>query len=449
MNTAIDLKPSAVVDQHSNGSTRLHSASEPRPPTDVAAQANVDHVPRRPGRWTLVAIGVLLVAILVGLLAAGTLPRLSHEQELNAAATEAAQTPPAVSVVVARKAPPDRERLLPGNSLALFETDIYARTNGYLKRRLVDIGDRVEADSLLAEIDTPEVNDQLEQARATLALSTANLERDKANRDFGDVELERVARLRKQGTISHEDHDRQVAATKVARAAVQATEATIKLNEADVQRLTDLQSYQKISAPFRGIITLRNYDAGALMVADNRTMLPMFRLSQIDTLRVMVAVPQVYSTEIFVGQEVTVFRREDPQQKFAGMVTRMATALDPDTRTMLTEVQFPNPDGALLPGMYLQVKFVTKKVSPRFLIPAAALVIGAEGVTVPIVEDKNIVHYSKVELGHDFGAEVEVTAGLKGGETLVVHPGDAIPEGTLVEPVSTPVKAPTTDSKKT
>jgi len=160
-----------------------------------------------------------------------------------------------------RNAPPNRERLLPGNSLALFETDIYARTNGYLKRRLVDIGDRVEADSLLAEIDTPEVNDQLEQARATLALSIANLERDKANRDFADIELERVARLRKQGTVSQEEHDRQVAATKVARAAVQATEATIKLNEADVQRLTDLQSYQKIIAAFHGIITLRNYDA--------------------------------------------------------------------------------------------------------------------------------------------------------------------------------------------
>ena len=448
MNTILDLKPTAVFDHDSNGAPQP-STSEPRSPTDAAAQRHVHHVPRRPGRWTLFAIGVLLVAILVGFLAAGTFPRLSHEQELNAAASEAAKAPPAVSVVVARNAPPDRERLLPGNGLALFETDIYARTNGYLKRRLVDIGDRVEADSLLAEIDTPEVNDQLEQARATLALSLANLERDKANRDFGDIELERVARLRKQGTISHEDHDRQVAATKVARAAVQATDATIKLNEADVQRLTDLQSFEKITAPFRGIITVRNYDAGALMIADNRTMLPMFRLSQIDTLRVMVAVPQPYSTEIFVGQEVTIFRREDPQQKFAGKVTRMATALDPDTRTMLTEVQFPNPDGALLPGMYLQVKFVSSVETPRILIPAAALVTGAEGVTVPVVDDKNIVHYVKVELGHDFGAEVEVTAGLEGGETVVVHPGDAVPDGTLVEPVSTPVKAPATDPKKT
>ncbi len=380
----------------------------------------------------------MLVAVLVGLGVAGTLPRLRRERELNSAAAEAADTPPAVSVVVARPAPGDTDRLLPGSSLPFFETDIFARTNGYLNRRLVDIGDHVEAGALLAQIDTPEVDDQLDQARATLSQTTANLERDKANKEFADVELVRVTRLKKQGSISQEEHDRQVAATKVASAVVQATEATIKLNQADVQRLTDLQSFEKISAPYRGIITLRNYDAGALMISDSRTMLPLFRLSQIDTLRVMVAVPQVYATEIYVGQSATVFRREDPQRQFTGKVTRMATALDPNTRTMLTQVEVPNPDSALLPGMYLQVKFVTKKESPRILIPAAALVIGAEGVSVAVVDDKSVVHYTKVEIGNDFGAEVEVTVGLKGGETVVVHPGDAIPEGTLVQIVSPP-----------
>jgi RND family efflux transporter MFP subunit len=146
----------------------------------------------------------------------------------------------------------------------------------------------------------------------------------------------------------------------------------------------------------------------------------------------------VYSTEIHVGQAATIFRREEPQRKFAGKVTRMASALDPNTRTMLTQVDVPNPDGALLPGMYLQVKFVTRKVSPRILIPAAALVTGAEGMSVGIVDEKSVVHYTKVEVRHDYGAEVEVTAGLKGGETVVVHPGDAIPEGTLVQPAAPP-----------
>jgi RND family efflux transporter MFP subunit len=323
----------------------------------------------------------------------------------------------------------------------LFETEIYPRTNGYLKRRLVDIGDRVEEGDLLAEIDTPEIDDQLDQARATLAQSTASIERDKANQEFADVELVRVASLKKRGSISHEEHDRQVAAAKVAGAAVQATAATIKLNEADVQRLTDLQSFEKISAPFRGTITLRNYDAGALMISDNRTVLPLFRLSQTDTLRVLVAVPQVYATEISVGQSATVFRREAPQREFTGTVTRMASALAPNTRTMLTEVQVPNPDGALLPGMYLQVRFVSKNELPRILIPAAALVIGAEGVTVGVVDDEHVVHYRPVQLGRDLGSEVEVTAGLTGGESIAVHPGDTLADGTLVQPVLPPADA--------
>ena len=443
MNASLDYQPKPVVEGYLKSSARLPSAANDlHPSTEAAGHPAVRRGPRRFGGWKLLGIGVLLLAILVGLGVAGTLPRLRREQELTAAASETSATPPAVSVVVARRAPADSERLLPGNSLPLFETEIYARTNGYLKRRLVDIGDRVEGGDLLAEIDTPEVDDQLNQARATLAQTTANLGRDKANREFADVELERVTSLKKRGSISHEEHDRQVAATKVAGAAVQATEATIKLNEADVQRLTDLQSFEKINAPFRGIITLRNYDAGALMISDNRTMLPMFRLSQIDTLRVMVAVPQVYSTAIYVGQPTTVFRREDPQRQFTGKVTRMASALDPNTRTMLTEVQVPNPESALLPGMYLQVKFVSTNEAPRILIPAAALVTGAEGVSVPVVDDKSVVHYSKIELGRDFGAEVEVTAGLKGGETVVVHPGDAIADGTLVQTVETSAGSP-------
>jgi membrane fusion protein, multidrug efflux system len=445
MSPSIDHETTPVVQESPNSLARIPPSNVPRPQTDAPGQPVVRPVPRHFGGGKLLGIGALVATVLVGMGVAGTLPRLRREHELKVAAAEAASSPPTVSVVVARPAPADRERLLPGNSLPWFETELYARTNGYLQRRLVDIGDSVEAGQLLAQIDTPEVDDQLNQARATLAQTTANLERDKANKEFADVELERVTKLKKQGSISHEEHDRQGAATKVASAAVQATEATIKLNEADVQRLTDLQSFEKITAPFRGIITLRNYDVGALMISDNRTMLPLFRLAQIDTLRVMVAVPQVYSTEIYVGQAATIFRREDPQRKFAGKVTRMATALDPNTRTMLTQVEVPNPDSALLPGMYLQVKFVTRKETSRVLIPAAALVIGAEGVSVAVVDEKSVVHYVKVEIRHDYGAEVEVTAGLNGGETVVVHPGDAIPEGTLVQ-IAAPV--PPSDARR-
>src|SRR5262245_5094235 len=386
--------------------------------------------------WKLPALGFLAIAAVAGMGTAGALPRWQRENELQAEWSEAASTPPAVSVAVARSAPAHVEQLLPGNSLPLFETAIAARTNGYLKRRLVDIGDRVAEGALLAEIATPEVDDQLEQSRATLLQSRANLVRDQANQEYADIELERVRTLLKRGSITKEEHDRQAALTKVATANVHATEATIRLNAADVQRLTDLQSYEKISAPFSGVITVRNYDAGALITADNPNALPMFRLAQIDTIRVMVDVPQVVATSIVVGQTATVFRREDPRRQFTGKVTRMATALDPNTRTMLTEVQVPNPDGALFPGMYLQVKFVVGDETPRVLIPAAALVTRAAGTFVPVLDEDDVVHYVVVQPGRDFGAELEVTTGLKGGETVVVHPGDALPEGMRVKPVT-------------
>lgn len=416
---------------------RPSAPTEPHPPPARPA-------PRRRWGWRFTAFLFLSTASLTGLASIGTVPRLRHETELAAMKSETAATRPSVSVATARRSPGYVERLLPGNSEPLYETAIAARTNGYLKRRLVDIGDRVEAGALLAEIDTPEIDDQLDQARATLAQSRANLERDKANKEYADIEIERDRRLLKRGEISREEHDRQLAMTKVATANVQATEATIQLNESDVQRLTDLQSYERITAPFRGVITVRHYDSGALITADNRTALPLFRMAQIDTLRVFVDVPQVDSTAIEVGQSAIVFRREAPARQFPGTVTRIANALDPNTRTMRTEVQVPNPDGALFPGMYLQVKFTIRSENAPVIIPAAALITRADGTSVGILDDENSVRYTQVQLGRDFGSEVEVTAGLAGGETVVVHPGDTIPSGTRVKPVS-----PTKDLART
>jgi RND family efflux transporter MFP subunit len=433
---------------------RPHVASVPLPAVNdsrlmTVGAANAASLPKlnRRSTWKFPTFSLLAVVTVVGLGTAGTLPRRQRETELQAQMAEAETTPPAVSVAIARSASGRVEQLLPGNSMPLFETAIAARTNGYLKRRLVDIGDRVAKGALLAEIATPEIDDQLEQSRATLAQSRANLVRDVANQEYADIELERDRTLLKRGEISHEEHDRQLAQTKVATANVHATEATIRLNEADVQRLTDLQSYETISAPFSGVITVRNYDAGALITADNPTAPPLFRLAQIDTLRVMVDVPQVYSTSITVGQTAIVFRREDPQRQFTGTVTRMATALDPNTRTMLTEVQVPNPDGALFPGMYLQVKFIFSTEQPRVIIPAAALVTRTEGTFVPVLDDQHVVHHVAVQIGRDFGAELEVIGGLKGGETVVVHPGDAFLDGTHVQPVS-PGKQPAASSKE-
>jgi RND family efflux transporter MFP subunit len=216
-----------------------------------------------------------------------------------------------------------------------------------------------------------------------------------------------------------------------------AAEASIQVNEAAVQRFTDLQGFQKITAPFPGVITARNVDPGDLISADSPSMTKeLFHLMRTDILRVFVNVPQVFATGIRVGQDAAVFRREDPLKQFAGKVTRTADALDPNTRTLLTEVQVPNPDGALRPGMYLQVKFLFTREFAPVLVPAAAVVTRTDGPMLALLDGNQTVRYRKVQLGRDYGAEVEVLAGLQGGETVIVRPGDALPEGTAVQPVA-------------
>ena len=388
--------------------------------------------PPRGGRRLLVGGGVIALA-LTGALAAGTLPRLRQEEKINAAAAEVAAAKPRVTVAVARAAPAQTERVLPGNSLPLLEASLYARATGYIKSRLADIGDRVEEGQLLAVIDSPDIDDQLAQAKANLAQSKANLKLAQANRRLADITYQRDVTL--GASVAPQQLDQDRAAAQSAAAQVEAARASIKVNEAAVQRLTDLQNFEKIIAPFPGVITARRIEKGDLVNADSSNR-ELFHLMRTDTLRVFVNVPQVYATGIRVGQEALVYRRESPQEQFTGKVTRTADALESNTRTLLTEVQVHNPDGRLRPGMYLEVKFLFRRgVSPT-LIPSAALTIRADGPRVAVLDAAGRVQYRKVQLGRDFGADIEVLAGLKAGAVVVVRPGDDLPAGTLVDTVS-------------
>jgi RND family efflux transporter MFP subunit len=222
---------------------------------------------------------------------------------------------------------------------------------------------------------------------------------------------------------------------KTTAAQVESARASIQVNQATVQQYTDLQSFQKIVAPFSGVITARHVDPGALVTADNPSETrEIFHLMQTDPLRVFVNVPQVYATTVAPGQEAVVYRQEDPLRQFSGQVTRTAKALDPNTRTLLTQVDVPNPTDALQPGMYLRVKFVAARAATSVLIPSAALVTRNDGPEVALLDENKTVRYRKVQLGRDYGAEIEVTAGLSAGETIIVHPGDALAEGQGVEP---------------
>jgi RND family efflux transporter MFP subunit len=422
--------------------TDLQSTDKPVPgvpgASPVALPAPAGHGRegrRRTGHWTM-GIGALAAVALAGALVTGTLPRLRREREVDAAAAEVSSARPRVTVVAARRTAPGAERVLPGNSLPLLEAGIYARTTGYLKTRRVDIGDRVTAGQLLAEISAPDVDDQLAQAQANLDQAKANLVLAQANAALAKTTLARDLKSGPNLGVTLEQIDQDRATVQTTASQVEASRASIEVNEAAVQRFTDLQSFQKITAPFPGVITARNVDPGDLIPADSpNTTRELFHLMRTDVLRVFVNVPQVFATGIKVGQGAVVYRREDPLKQFSGKVTRTADALDPNTRTLLTEVQVSNPDNALRPGMYLQVKFVFDRNVLPVVIPAAALATRTGGPRVAVLDDHNRVHYRAVDLGRDFGAEIAVLAGLNAGETVVVHPGDDLPEGTAVEPV--------------
>jgi RND family efflux transporter MFP subunit len=416
------------------GKPNLEAPAEGAPSAESPAVA-------RGGRrgWTGISalgVGGLAAVALTGALTAGTLPRWKQERAVDAAAADAASAPPRVTVVVARPMATEAERVLPGTALPLLEAALYARTTGYLKRRLVDIGDRVTEGQLLAEISAPDVDDQLAQARANLSQSKANLVLAQANAELAKITLARDEKAGPGIAVAQQQLDQDRATLDTSRAQVEFSKANIQVNEATVQRFTDLQGFQKIVAPFPGVITARNVDTGDLISSDSpSTTRELFHVMRTDVLRVFVNVPQVFATGIKVDQNAVVYRREDPQKTFPGKVTRTADALDSNSRTLLTEVDVPNPDNALRPGMYLQVKFVFDRNVLPVVIPAAALATRTSGPRVAVLDDQNRVHYRTVDLGRDFGAEIQVLSGLKPGETIVVHPGDDLPEGTVVEPV--------------
>jgi RND family efflux transporter MFP subunit len=392
-------------------------------------------------RPRVLGVGALAVVALVGALTLGTVPRFRQKREVDSAAAQVSNALPKVTVTTVRRVTPDAERVLPGNALPLLEAGLFARTTGYVKTRLVDIGDRVKEGQLLAEISAPDIDDQLAQAKANLEQAKANLPLAQANAELARVTLQRDERAGPNLGVTLQQLDIDRATLQTTAAQVEATKASIDVNQAQVQRYTDLQGFQKIVAPFQGVITARNVDPGDLVTADNpSTSKELFHVMRTDTLRVFVNVPQVFATGIKVGQDAIVYRRDDPTKQFKGKVTRTADALDPNTRTLLTEVQVPNPQDVLRAGMYLQVKFVFDRQVLPMMVPSAALITGSKGPMVAVLDERHTVHYRKVQLGRDFGSEIQILDGLSDGETVVIHPGDEIPEGSAVEPVKPETK---------
>lgn len=397
--------------------------------------------PRRRWRGAFRALVLLVAAgsVFGGLLAVGMMPRARQAAALEVIAKEIRTGAPRVRVSIPKRAEAANELILPGDVTAFRETSIHARTNGYLRDHLVDIGDRVTAKQVLATIDTPELDQELHQARAQLQQSKAERTLAVSKKELARVMRNRSLALYNQNASTRQEQDEVDAGLRVAEAAVEAAGADVSAKEANVRRLEELQSFQKVEAPFDGVITARNVNAGALIDDSGSSMgRELFRIVQTKTLRVFVYVPQLEAPEIHLGQEAQLLVREFPDRTFVGKVARTAGAIDPSSRTLLTEIHVDNADDRLYAGMYVKVRFQLKRARQPMMVPATTLVVNAQGTRVAVVRTDGTIHYQGIELGRDLGPEVEVLSGLEGNESLVENPVESLTEGRKVEVISDP-----------
>jgi RND family efflux transporter MFP subunit len=377
----------------------------------------------RPSDLGPAAVGrakLLIGAALLVLITAGAVTFLNRKSETDALAKETeAVSVPTVAVVQPQSEPGNDELVLPGNLQAFEESPIFARTNGYLLRWYKDIGSKIQKGELLAAIDTPEVDQELSQARASR-------EQIKAALALAKISADRWANLRKSDSVSQQEADQQASGYQQALANLAAADA-------NVRRLEELESFKNVYAPFSGVLTRRNVDPGALInsgagVAGRE----LFDIARVDPLRVYVSVPQAYAPNMKVGMKANVTLQEFPGQKFLGTVARTADAIDPATRTLNTEVDVPNKDGKLLPGSFGQVHFATGTSIPRITIPVNAMLFRAEGPRVAVVDKDGKVHLRPISIGRDFGATLEILGGLDISDQIIINPSDSLEEGQKV-----------------
>lgn len=374
----------------------------------------------RRSRWWIFLLAIVVAVLLVVF---GILPRIQARTALRQETLRMAV--PTVAVVQPKRSAPAQEIILPANVQAFADAPIYARTNGYLKRWYVDIGSRVKQGQLLAEIDTPEVDQQLRQARADLATAQANL-------NLSKITADRYAGLLKTDSVSKQESDN-------AAGDYAAKQAALQSGQANVKRLEETLAFQKIYAPFSGVITARNTDVGALINSGSGgTANELFHIAQPDKLRVYVSVPQIYSQAAKPGITADLTLAEFPGRRFQGKLVRTANAIDPTSRTLLVEIAVDNPTGQLFTGSYAEVHFKLPTPASSLILPVNTLLFRSEGLRVAIVGEGQKVELKQITIGHDFGSEVEVVAGLSGNENVIVNPPDSVADGEAVRIAQTP-----------
>lgn len=378
------------------------------------------------------AAGGFLLLMLLG--AAFLIPRFRHRDAL-VEETQVAGGPPPVEVATIALGTTTAKLELPGTVQAFEQTPIYARTSGYVTKRFVDIGDRVQKGQLLATIDDPQTAQQLRQAQASVLQAKAQLAQAMANAKLTTLNDQRFEELYKQGVVSRQAADTQEAQSGANDATVQAARANISAAEANVRSLQEQAGFSRVLAPFAGTILSRGIDTGSLISAGSATTVTqLFSLAQSGTVRVFTNVPQASAPAAMSARTAQVQFRELPGQVFSGAVTRTSGSIDQASRTLLTEIDLPNAAGKILPGMFATVFFDTQRSAAPILIPANALLVRTAGPQAFVVDGGNVAHLRNLTLGRDFGSSTEVLGGLQVGDQVILSPGDGITDGTKVDP---------------
>jgi RND family efflux transporter MFP subunit len=394
----------------------MSSVADQRDPAEtVAGNQPQQPAPRSGGGITRLI--VLLVVVVV--FAAAIVWGISSRRNTNAQLAQETQqlAIPTVAVVHPKPAPPQQEIVLPGDMQPYIDAPIYARTNGYLKSWTADIGAHVKAGQLLAVIEAPEIDQQLQQARSDLATAEANFH-------LAEITATRYKDLIKTDSVAQQDVDN-------ANGNYDARKTAVESARSNVKRLEELQSFEKIYAPFDGVITARNTDIGALIDSGSSagTSRELFHIASVNRLRVYVNVPQVYSPQISSGLHAELVLSEYPGRRFEGTIVRNSGAIDNTTRTLLTEIDVENPTGILKPGGYVEVHLKLPSPSTTYTIPVNATIFKSQGMQVATVKDGKTVSLIPITPGRDFGTEIEVLSGLKADDDVVINPPDSLANG--------------------
>jgi RND family efflux transporter MFP subunit len=454
---------------------------------DATSTGKIFAPPPKTNKLALTAVLVLVIGVLGALIAFGAMPRIFEQKALLERTKTEITEAPHVSVAVAQPGPAIEEFTLPGATQAIQDAQIYARVDGYLHERFANIGDHVKAGQILATIDTPELDQQVqaasssvEQAKAALdnnrqaldkafadeRTAAANVAKAKTDLQYYTAELSRYKTLVAQGAVSEEDRDTKLqaynggvatldatnaavksaqASVNSAKAAVHVTQAALNAAQAQHDQIEATRSFKQVRALFDGVVTQRNVDAGALITSgSNSSNALLFEIAKTDVLRVFVYVPEQYVSFIHDGEKAILTFQEFPDQEFIGTVTNVSGGVDPTSKTLQTEIHVPNQNHKLLPGMYAQVKFQCPATVRLPVVPATTVQVRADGNFIFTVDSASRVHMHKIQIGRDLGGTFEVAKGISPGDQAIISPTDQIRDGMAVTAIVAPVEAKST-----